>query len=165
MTQPIASDGATIVNRLLLAIDIQRSAWTPEREPVFAAIRAAAAIYQRMMVTVFINEREFIGSLRLPDEAYQYSVDWRFRVFPHLIKRTCGVNPFTIARELSEHRLAGVDLAGFETDAAIVDTARAFAHAGLHVRVRTDLCAGRHHHRALSVLAREIGQEHLVEQP
>lgn len=154
-----------VADRLLLAIDVQRGQWSPAREPIYAAIVDAAKRYRRTVATTFVSERhiQYIGWT--PEEAQALSVDPRLMQYPRLVKTTHAVDPKLIGDELREHGLPGVDVAGFDTDVAVLGTARHLAATGIDVRVRADLCGGIYHKEALRLLRRDIGNERIVTEP
>ena len=155
-----------VADRLLLAIDVQRAQWTVAREPIYAAIAAAATRYRRTVATVFVSERQLQYIEWTPDEAKGLSVDPRLMQYPRLVKTTYAVDPRLINNELQEHSLAGVDIAGFDTDVAVLGTTRHLAATGVDVRVRADLCAGIYHKEALRLLRRgDIGNERIITEP
>jgi nicotinamidase-related amidase len=150
--------------RLLLAVDVQRDLWNPSREPIYVAIERAAERYRRTLIAVYADTQ----SLQRDDVIRAHmttNVDDRFSHFPRFVRATFGVNPQRIAQELTEHRLEGVDVAGFDTGASVLITARALLGAGVDVRVRADLCGGLYHGEGLRLLRRDIGGDRLVVTP
>jgi hypothetical protein len=150
--------------RLLLAVDVQRDLWTPSREPIYVAIGRAAEHYRRTLIAIYVDAQ----SLQRDDviRAHMTSnIDDRFNHVPRLVRATFGVDPQLIAQDLTEHRLEGVDVAGFDTGASVLVTARALLGAGVDVRVRADLCGGLYHAEGLRLLRRDIGRERLIVEP
>jgi hypothetical protein len=151
--------------RLLLIVDPQLAFLSERTAHAYDAALDATRRYTRTLVSQCLNPsgssfRTLLGWDGCGADDRESTLDERFSVFATVTKSGYAVPAHAVQPYLEG--LAGVDVAGVETDACVLATALALFDAGVDVRVRIDLCAGKLHTEAERILRRQIGDHRIV---